>query len=277
MRIAALQRLDGPQVNPVSRTHFFTHDRKTPRAVLFFQGYTNSTFQFSALGRLCHERGDNVLIPRAPHHGLLDRMTSETARLTEAELLRFASQAVDMAAGLGERLVVCGLSMGGVLTAWAAQERAEVDLAVLLAPAFGVAPVPTRLLPLAAPLIKRLPNWFVWWDAEKKDAPGPQMHAYPRLASRGLANILSLSLRVQAAARRRKPAAPRIQFVLNESDTAIDPALCARMAQAWQAHGADVRTHTFARVHNLDHDIVDPLNPRQNTALVYPILLDLLT
>lgn len=275
-RIEALQRLDGPEINPVSHTQFYTHAKKTERVVLWFHGYTNSPAQFSALGRLCHARGANVFIPRCPHHGLKDRMTTETALLTEKELRRFAAQSLDIAAGLGERLTVGGISMGGVLSAWAAQARSEVDLALLIAPLFGIQAVPIAQLPLAMWLYRLRPNQFRWWDPITQDSPGAQMHTYPRFSTRGLAHIALFSLAVQAAARRARPAARRIRIVLNESDHAIDLPQCARVEQWWRARGADVQTYTFPRALDLDHDMIDPLHAKQNTAAVYPELLRLL-
>src|SRR3981081_4420563 len=111
---------DDPRVNPACYSVAFDHGRATPRAVVFLHGITSSPFQFHQLGKLFFSRGYNVLIPRMPRHGYLDRMTRDPAHLTLSELEDYAADAVDTARGLGEHLTVAGLSVSGVLAAWCA-------------------------------------------------------------------------------------------------------------------------------------------------------------
>ena len=55
-----------------------------------------------------------------------------------AEDLRdFADRMVDVAAGLGEQVIMVGLSAGGIVTAWAAQHRPEIDKAVTISPSLS--------------------------------------------------------------------------------------------------------------------------------------------
>lgn len=276
-RIAALQARDGPEVTPGAGTHFLTHGRRANRAVLFFHGYTNSPKGWLALGQMFHELGCNVLIPREPVHGLRDRMTTTQAGLTAAGLARFASEAVDIAQGLGDQVVVAGLSMGGVLAAWSAQNRADVHLAAPMSPAFGFRALPARLAPLAAWLGRRLPNRFVWWDRTIKDTPHPPYHAYPRYATRSLAHILNLGRAVQAQARRSPPCAQQVLVITNPADETIDNPAIDRLLGAWRRAGAqNVQTYTFNPELKLIHDLVDPEQPEGQVGVVYPILLDLL-
>ena len=86
----ALIERDTGAINPLCRTRLFAHGRRTARAVVLFHGFTNCPRQFEALGRLLHERGDNVLIPRQPRHGLADRMSEDLAALTAPELAALA-------------------------------------------------------------------------------------------------------------------------------------------------------------------------------------------
>ena len=105
-------------------------------------GITSSPIQFRDLGALFHARGYNVVIPRMPRHGYKDRLSHAHARLTEADFLAYVTEAVDIGRGLGEHLTLMGLSVSGVLAAWSAQTRADVDLAVPIAPAFAPNGVP---------------------------------------------------------------------------------------------------------------------------------------
>lgn len=96
-----------------------------------------------------------------------------------------------MARGLGRRITVMGFSAGGVVAAWLAQNRAEVAYAVPIAACLGISFVP---VPLTRPLIRlflALPGFYLWWDPRTKEKnPLSAYHAYPRYASRSLAETL---------------------------------------------------------------------------------------
>ena len=147
----ALQRFqqrDNPEREPLAETGkslVFSHGRKTERVIVLLHGYTNCPKQFENLGQRFYALGYNVLIPRLPHHGLQNRMTEAQSRLTAEELAAAADDVVDVAHGLGNHVSVMGLSMGGVLTGWLAQHRADIDMAVLISPAFGYQAVPAGL------------------------------------------------------------------------------------------------------------------------------------
>jgi alpha-beta hydrolase superfamily lysophospholipase len=276
-RIAALQARDTDEVDPCSRTQFLTHGVQAERAIVFFHGYTNSPAQWRSLAPLLFERGYNVFVPRAPQHGFLDRLTPATARLRASDLVCFAGEAVDIARGLGRHVTVTGLSMGGVLAGWAGQTRDDVDLATLIAPAFGLRPLPRLLTRPLVALARRGPNLFMWWDPRlRADAPGP-LCAYPRYATRGLAEIMGLALAVHALARRRPPAAHALLVVTNPCDEACDNRQAVQVAADWRAHGGNVDTYAFPAEWKLIHDLIDPDQPQQQTARVYPVLADLMT
>ena len=272
-RLAILQARDGPEVHPRGRALLLTHGAPTERVVVWFHGYTNSPGQFAVLAQLCFERGWNVLVPRLPHHGLNDPMTSETALLTAEKLARSADEVVDIAAGLGKQVVVGGLSMGGVIAGWLAQQRREVELAVLLAPAFGIYLVLAPFTRLVGEAFARLPNTFVWWDPRLKEGLKGTAIGYPRYAMRGIAALLRLSYAMQDLARYSPPAARRIWVITTEGDTAISQPVVKRVTSLWQAQGAQVQTHRFSAGLKLDHDFVDPGHPKQRVDVTYPVIL----
>src|SRR3982074_1890093 len=90
-----------PRLTPACYTIGYDHGHATPRAVVFLHGITSSPVQFRDLGQLFFSRGYNVLIPRMPRHGYLDRLTRDPAHLTRADLLTYAAGAVDTARALG--------------------------------------------------------------------------------------------------------------------------------------------------------------------------------
>ncbi|HSB66655.1 MAG TPA: alpha/beta fold hydrolase, partial [Anaerolineales bacterium] len=136
-RIVAIQAEQVSALNPACVMQFMTHGQMAERAIVFAHGFTNCTKQFQILGEAFYQSGYNVLIPLLPYHGLADRMTTEQRRLSVKELVEYADTIVDIARGLGKQVVVVGLSGGGVITAWAAQHRSDLDLAVLISPAFS--------------------------------------------------------------------------------------------------------------------------------------------
>ena len=120
--------------------------------------------------RIAFERGANVFVPRLPRHGMADRMTEELGRSDAHELVAFTDRAIDAAHGLGDSVTVVGLSVGGTLAAWAAQERTDVRRAILIAPMIGVAKAPGVFTPVVARMTALLPNLFVWWNPKEKQA-----------------------------------------------------------------------------------------------------------
>jgi alpha-beta hydrolase superfamily lysophospholipase len=275
-RLALLQARDGPEVHPRGHTLCLTHGARTGRVVVWFHGYTDSPGQFARLAQLCFERGWNVLVPRMPHHGLNDPMTPATALLTAETLARSADEAIDIAAGLGQQVVVGGLSMGGVIAGWLAQQRHEVELAVLLAPALGVYVVPALLTRLVGEVVARLPNTFEWWDPRLKENLAQPEISYPRYAMRGISAFLRLSYAMQDLASRRPPAARRIWVITTESDTAISQPVVEHVVRLWRAQGTRVQTHRFSASLDLDHNFVDPGHPRQRVDITYPVILSAL-
>ncbi len=275
-RIEAIRVGQDSALNPACHLQFMTHGQTVERAIVFAHGYTNCPKQFQALGEAFYASGYNVLITPLPHHGLADRLTTEQRLLTANELAAYADTAIDIAQGLGEQVTLIGLSGGGVVTAWSAQYRSDLDLAVLISPAFGLASIPTLLTYPAMRLFRLLPNFYKWWDPKLKEAIGPA-YAYPRLATRALVNILYLAYAVRVAARRDSPSARAILVVTNANDADVNNALTAQVVEFWRVHGAkDLRTFEFDASLGLGHDLIDPSQPNQRTDIVYPKLIELI-
>ena len=200
-RIHALRAREAadPRINPDCASIVMEHGQRTPRSIVCMHGITSSPVQFRDLGTLFFERGYNVVIPRMPRHGYRNRLTRDHARLTVAEYQAYVTEAVEIGRGLGEHLTVAGLSVSGVLAAWAAQTRADLDLAVPIAPAFAPRGVPLRLIPALIELMRRLPNLFISWDFRKPVPLAPGC-SYPRFSTHALAEAFRLGADVLKAA-----------------------------------------------------------------------------
>ena len=277
-RVSALQAEEAVLINPECATRLLTHGQRTARVITFVHGYTNCPQQFADLGQQFYDLGDNVLILRMPHHGLADRLTDDLTNFTAEEMAGVADLAVDLAVGLGDHVTFVGLSGGGTVAGWAAQQRPEVDQAVLIAPGFSLKAIPDPATQLFVNAVLRLPDSFSWWDPRNPNPPpgGPMDHAYPRFSLHGLAQQLRLGLAVRALARRAAPAAGRILLITNAADIAVNNTVAAQVLADWQAHGATVGSYEFPAELRLGHDLIDPGQGDQQVAVVYPQLVALI-
>lgn len=101
--------------------------KRQKKPIDFFHGFTSCPEQFRELGEQFFEQGYNVYIPRMPHHGHADQLSDALLNTSSEELAAFATESIDIARGLGDEVTVGGLSGGGTITAWIAQERNNAD------------------------------------------------------------------------------------------------------------------------------------------------------
>lgn len=273
MQIAnEIKALDGPNVNPVCHTRLYTHGHQTERSVVLLHGFTNCPQQFDALGQHFYELGWNVFIPRYPRHGYSDRLTNSIAELRLEHLIAVANRSADAGAGLGKHLTVAGLSLGAILTGHLAQTRSDVERAVLIAPMFGLRPVPGPGLKAVTKLAQVLPNFYIWWNRRLKDRIGPA-HGYPRFSTKAYAALFEAGDAVVNAARKSAPRAGSIAVITNAAEPRLDNRFTYRLVESWRRHGATVSTYEFPASDHLPHDLIDPANTEQNTELVYPVVI----
>jgi pimeloyl-ACP methyl ester carboxylesterase len=275
-RVEEIQGQEGAGYNPLCHTELLTHGQKTARAIAFIHGYTNCPRQFASLAQQFYGHGYNTLTVLMPHHGLSDRLTDAHRRLTAEELVVYVDNIVDIARGLGEHVTLLGLSGGGVVAAWAAQTRQDLDLAVIIAPNFGFKAVPRLLTRLAANLVMLAPDVALWWNPLER-AAGRLPHVYPRFTLHGLVQQWRLGFAARSLALRQAPGARSILVISNAHDEAVDNAATARALARWRAWGtSEVRTYEFPAELKLLHDVVDPGHRGQRVDVVYPKLIELI-
>src|SRR4051812_24502895 len=136
-RVAQRQSEDDSVAMPGATSILMTHGAKTPRAYVLLHGFTDSPKQFEELGKRLFAAGDNVYIPRLPHHSHRTTGVRELGNVRAQELIAFGDSSIDIATGLGDSVVVVGLSAGGNIAASIAQNRSEVARAVIIAPAIN--------------------------------------------------------------------------------------------------------------------------------------------
>ena len=275
---AALESAGGkPALSEHGRPRALLHAGPTDQVFVLLHGLTNVPEQFVPLGRLLFERGHNVVIPLTPGHGNADLMTDELASFRAQAMLDAANEAITAARALGRRLTVVGLSINGTTIAWVAQNRADVDSAVLLAPFLAPRGLPAWAIPPTTRLLVRLPNAFVWWNPMKKENLAGPVAGYPRFSSRSIGETMRLGLDVFAASEQSAPACRSILVVTTASDLAASNARTARLAANWNSHRPGVATcYEFPAAERVPHDLIDPQQPDQQVALVYPRLIEML-
>jgi pimeloyl-ACP methyl ester carboxylesterase len=263
-------------LHPRCGSMLLTHGTKVAKAVVFFHGFTNCPAQFDELAQQLFELGYNVYVPLLPRHGEADRMTIALAGLTGEELVATADNAIDLARGLGQQVMVAGLSGGGTMAAWAAQHRADADGTIAIAPFLGPHIVPFWANRAATNLLHLLPNLMMPWDPQQPLGPEAMDYAYPRYATHALAQFMRLGEILGDSAARSKPLAPGLGMLINDADFAVSNTIARRLVAAWQRQGREVDVEVLPLSLGLIHDLIDPRQPEADTAAVYPILIDMI-
>ena len=266
--------LDDDTILPAARSALLDHGTRTPLAVVLFHGITNNPAQYAELAPLVHKAGANVFVPRMPEHGDKNRLTTRLAKLTAETLVASANEAVDIAFGLGERVALLGISMGGSLAAYFAQYR-TVALAVPVAPDFALLQLPYPVSRLLARIFLALPNFFFWWDPRAGIKQRP-VTAYPRCSTHALMQTLRIGDDVFTAAKERRPLADRVVTVVNRCDPAVNNEATQEIVKEWCGWNRNGVAYVDLRKLPENHDIIDPANPLARTDLVYPKLLEIL-
>lgn len=277
-RIASIRAEENnPDLHPLCVTRAFTHGERVNNAVVFLHGFTSCPDQFDQLGRLYYEKGYNVYIPRLPRHGDRDPLGLSLQGLTAEELAEAAMQAVDIAQGLGERVLVSGLSGGGTMTLWLSQNRSDVALAAPIAPFLGISMIPPFVSRALGHLPRLIPDFFVWWDPiNKANNPFAAPYSDTRFPAHAALEILRLSLSAQAQGRVTRPAAGSIVMISNANDKTVNNRDIASFTNIWKTYGDDLVTaFQFDRSLGLPHDLIRPDRSDGRVDLVYPKLMEL--
>jgi esterase/lipase len=246
------------------------HAHRTPRAFVLFHGLTNSPRQFSKLAATLYDNGDNVFVPRLPQHALRGATAGDLGRLTAESLRDVADAAIDLASGLGDTVVVLGVSLGGNVAAWTAQFR-PVSRVVIVAPALGLSHVSTAVETPIMNLTLRLPNY-------SKNDPPDTLRPDRTLgwSTRGVGQMLRLGAAIRRAADKHAPGARDIRVLVNANDETVNRDAIDEIVAHWAATGGHVSMFEFSDSLQLPHDIVDPDEATGNTKLTHPVILSLL-
>jgi esterase/lipase len=274
-QVQAREEADG-NINPVCCSKLLTHGNKTERVIVLMHGMTNCPQQFVELAPKFFEQGYNVLIPRMPHNGLADLDTDDLRYLKPSELCDCCNAMVDIACGLGDHITFLGLSVGGLMAAWVAQYREDVNKAVIIAPSFTISPrLGVGLSKIIMRLFLILPNIMTQRIQPFKDGPD---HNYLGFATRGLGEMMRFGFSIYDTSKNRSAAANSVLVITNAADAAVNNKIPQQVAKYWQNNGLkQLDQYEFDAKYKLIHDLIDPGQKQQNIAVTYPILLDLIS
>jgi esterase/lipase len=251
---------------PEARSILLTHGSRVPRAAVLLHGLTNSPRQFKPFAERLFAEGYNVWVPRLPRHGERTGGAKNLERMTAEELSAIGDASVNIGRGLGDSVIVVGLSAGGTVAVWVAQERA-VDRAVIIAPALELAAVPSTLTRPLIGLAVRAP------DVTHREAPDTgAVDREPGWTTRGIAQMLRLGEAVRDASRKQRPAARRVTFLLNANDHTVKASPVLELAARWASRGTPVGIYEIPDSLRLAHDVIDPREHGADTAVVYRVL-----
>ncbi len=253
------------------------HDRKTKRVYVLMHGLTNCPAQFERIAKALYAEGHNVMLPRMPYHGLVNRLSDEPGNLKLREVAEWAAEALEIAHGVGEEVIVAGLSVNGTTASWIAQTRPDVKRVVSISPFFAPPGVPSFLQGALGRLLIRLPNLFLWWDPGlKQELPGPT-YAAPRFPTRVIGEFMVLGNFIKKASGQSAPACREIRVVLTAADLGIDLPLAKNITARWKKWpDRDVQEMIFPAEWKVPHDMVDPHQPDQQLEIAEPELLKIL-
>jgi pimeloyl-ACP methyl ester carboxylesterase len=263
-------------VRPDCLPRLLDHGAPAEWAVVILHGFSTCPEQFQELGERLFDLGFNIYIPRQPYHGLAERTANNLAPLTAEELAAYGAQALDVGRGLGRQVLLIGLSGGGTVAAWLAQNRPDLEIAMPIAPMLGVSFIPSALTRPFAWLFNHVPDFYMWWDPRNKaENPYAVDYSYPGYSIRAMSECLKLGVWVRRQARLEPAKAHKIVMVINDNEPGVNNPEVYKVMADWAAHpgGPALDAFHFDKSLKLPHDLITPGTPGLDIETVYRLLI----
>lgn len=252
LRVQLRQAEDDSVVAAGGRSILLGHGQKTPRVFVLLHGFTDAPRQFEELGTRFFAAGDNVYIPRLPHHAERGGKVRALGHVTAGELAAFGDSTVDIARGLGDTVIIIGLSAGANVAASVAQLRNDVYRAVLIAPAIAAGRVSDDAARGLVGIASTLPN------ITRSAAPDTSRPDFVQgISTHGLAEVLRLGEIVRSNAGTWSAGARQISFVLNQNDRTVSNDAAIDLARRWTVGKPLVSVFQFPASLRLPHNVLE--------------------
>jgi len=260
----------GELMSPLADSFLLEHGQKTDRVYVLVHGLTNSPHQWEPFAKELYDKGYNVLVVRMPYHGLKSHSVGELKHLTPELLANYMDDVTDVAVGFGDDVRIIGISVGGTAAAWAAQNRPDAELVMLVSPMFGMGVLPDWGNKFMMNFFSRFPN------INLPDPTEPEReHVYRGQSTRGVAVSIAFGQSVMKQAESTPPAVKDIILVTNANDTTVSNEDAYKIADIWEQNGANVTRYEFPKELGLPHNSID-ITSTEDTQIVYDKLLELL-
>lgn len=269
-RVAAEWKYEDERVSPRGRTLLLTRGGRTNVVYVLLHGLTASPAQFAALADSLFDSGANVYVPRLPHHAERNGDARILKRINADGLRRFGDSVADVAAGLGDTVVVVGISAGGTVAAWMGEHRAEVFRVVLIAPALAPQVFSGKKQTVLMRLTARAPNIT---RQSPPDTARPDRN--PGYATHALVEMFRLGASVRETAARQPPTAREFVTLLNENDRSVSWDAAVETSRNWEKSGAATRVYAFPKGLRYPHNVWDPNDGSTDPAIVFPVVFGL--
>jgi carboxylesterase len=265
-RAEARQAADDSVVATGARSILLVHGARTARVYLLLHGFTDSPTQFAPLGDKLFATGDNVFIPRLPHHAEREGRVRALGKLSAIELEAFGDSVYDVARGLGDSVIVVGLSAGGNVAGSIAQHH-DVFRAVLIAPAIAAGRVSEDGARTLVAVGAVLPN------ITRSDAPDSTRPDFIQgISTRGLASVLRLGEMLRNEAGSKSAQASQIVFLMNQNDRTVSQDAAIDLARRWTKGKPLVSVYQFPGQLGLGHNVLESAERGGSPGLVLPVI-----
>jgi pimeloyl-ACP methyl ester carboxylesterase len=210
---AADQARKTPLRNPLCAPIFLFHPQPTAKVCLFFHGFTAAPYQFGPIAKVLYQAGYNVVVPLMPGHGLAGNWGPELPPPLPQDgtvYQEFARSWLKRVGVLGKTIAIGGLSGGGTLAAWLAQDQPMlISKTLLFAPYLSGS---NLVLDMFTRMTKGYQGWII--------PPGVTPPGYPGFMVPALRVFLEMGKQVLDRASTVKAAS---MFVISsESDRAVN-------------------------------------------------------
>ncbi len=237
-----------PLRNPLCAPIFLFHPLPTAKVCLFFHGFTAAPYQFGPIAKVLYQAGYNVVVPLMPGHGQAGNWGPQLPPPLpqDAKVYQdFALAWLKRVSPLGKTIVVGGLSGGGTLAAWLAQEQPTlISKTLLFAPYLSGSNI---VLDMFTRMTKGYQGWII--------PPGVQPPGYPGFMVPALRVFLEMGK--QVLDRSNKTKATASMFVISSaSDRAVNNMDHRILFERTLAHQPKTWYLCFDRVQDIPHTMM---------------------
>lgn len=193
MDLKTMQIPAGLDVMEDGKPFFFERDKQL--GCLLIHGFTGTTSSMKPMGEYLSGKGVTVLGPRLPGHGTT---VEDMGKWAYTDWTATVETAFDELAALCDNVFVSGLSMGGTLTLYLGERRADKvkGLMPISAPVDKLAPGAQQYLLPLVPLLKKVVKTFPGPGNDLKDPEVVEV-AYEKLSTNALHELIKLAALVK--------------------------------------------------------------------------------